>query len=45
MIAWAGIELLKAGRVNDMSLKAKPRWPLDVISPPMLGSGKKGAKA
>ena len=45
MIAWAGIELLKAGRVDDMSLKAKPRWPLDVISPPMLGSGKKGAKA
>ena len=45
MIAWAGIELLKVGRVDNMSLKAKPRWPLDVISPPMLGSGKKGAKA
>tara|TARA_B110000467_G_scaffold123910_1_gene115859 strand:+ start:2001 stop:3092 length:1092 start_codon:yes stop_codon:yes gene_type:complete len=45
MIAWAGIELLKVGKVDNMSLKAKPRWPLDVISPPMLGSGKKGAKA
>jgi len=26
-------------------LKARPRWPLDSTSAPMLGSGKKGAKA
>ena len=45
IIAWAGIELFKAGKVADMSLGARPRWPLDQISSPMLGSGKKGAKA
>jgi len=45
MIAWAGIELLEQGKVDDMGLKARPRWPLDSTSAPMLGSGKKGAKA
>jgi len=45
IIAWAGIELFKAGKIADMSLGARPRWPLDEISAPMLGSGKKGAKA
>lgn len=28
MIAWAGIELLKAGRVSNLQMKARPRWPL-----------------
>jgi N6-L-threonylcarbamoyladenine synthase len=28
MIAWAGIELLKAGRTAPLSFKARPRWPL-----------------
>ncbi|VAV97537.1 N(6)-L-threonylcarbamoyladenine synthase, partial [hydrothermal vent metagenome] len=45
MIAYVGIEKLKAGQVDDMSLAARPRWPLDQHSPAMLGSGKKGAKA
>jgi len=45
MIAYVGIEKLKAGQVDDMSLAARPRWPLDQNSPAMLGSGKKGAKA
>lgn len=45
MIAWAGYEVFKAGRRDDMSLSARPRWPLDTTSAPMLGSGKKGAKA
>lgn len=45
MIAWAGLELFRAGRVDDSSLSARPRWPLDQKSRPMLGSGKKGAKA
>ena len=45
MIAYTGLELFKAGRRNDMTLAARPRWPLDASLPAMLGSGKKGAKA
>ena len=45
MIGWAGLELLAAGRRDDMTLRARPRWPLDPERPAMLGSGKKGAKA
>ncbi|GKY86501.1 tRNA (adenosine(37)-N6)-threonylcarbamoyltransferase complex transferase subunit TsaD [Sinisalibacter aestuarii] len=45
MIAWAGIERFRAGHRDDMSLMARPRWPLDQAAPAMLGSGKKGAKA
>ena len=45
MIAWAGIERARLGARDDMTLAARPRWPLDKRSPGMLGSGKKGAKA
>ena len=45
MIAYAGMEKLRLGQIDDMSLSARPRWPLDVASPALLGSGKKGAKA
>jgi len=45
MIAWAGIERYRAGLVDDLSLSARPRWPLDTQSASMLGSGKKGPKA
>ena len=45
MIAYAGAELFFAGVRDDMTLAARPRWPLDGASPAMLGSGKKGAKA
>lgn len=45
MIAWAGLERFRAGKTDDMSLSARPRWPLDTKSKSMLGSGKKGAKA
>lgn len=45
MIAWAGLERLRMGARDDMSLAARPRWPLDKTAAPMLGSGKKGAKA
>ena len=45
MIAYAGAERFLAGQTDDMSLTARPRWPLDKHSPAMLGSGKKGAKA
>ena len=45
MIAWAGLEKFRAGMRDDLTLAARPRWPLDQTSPAMLGSGKKGAKA
>lgn len=45
MIAWAGLERFRAGHSDDMTLGARPRWPLDIHSKSMLGSGKKGAKA
>lgn len=45
MIAYAGLERFAAGYHDDMTLSARPRWPLDQTAAPMLGSGKKGAKA
>lgn len=45
MIAYAGAEMFLQGHRDDMTLAARPRWPLDQTSPAMLGSGKKGAKA
>lgn len=45
MIAWAGLERFQLGLFDDLALSARPRWPLDTRSTPMLGSGKKGAKA
>ncbi len=45
MIAWAGIEAYNAGQRDGMELAARPRWPLDQNAAPMLGAGKKGAKA
>ncbi|PJE27515.1 O-sialoglycoprotein endopeptidase [Pseudooceanicola antarcticus] len=45
MIAYAGLERFAAGQRDDMTLSARPRWPLDKTAPALLGSGKKGAKA
>lgn len=45
MIAYAGLELFAAGRRDDLTLPARPRWPLDDRAAAMLGGGKKGAKA
>jgi len=33
MIAYAGMQRLKAGQTCDLSAAAKPRWPLDSLSP------------
>lgn len=33
MIAWAGLERLRLGLVDDMSAVARPRWPLDDLRP------------
>ncbi|WP_420857859.1 tRNA (adenosine(37)-N6)-threonylcarbamoyltransferase complex transferase subunit TsaD [Marivivens marinus] len=45
MIAYAGGALHGMGQVDDLTLSARPRWPLDQTAPALLGSGKKGAKA
>lgn len=45
MIAWVGCEKFANREFDDMTLSARPRWPLDPSAAPMLGSGKKGAKA
>ncbi len=47
MIAWAALERMRAGLVDDETTSAapRPRWPLDSLAEPMIGSGKRGAKA
>ena len=45
MIAYAGAELYALGRRDGMRFAARPRWPLDTEAAPLLGGGKKGAKA
>ncbi|MBE2277996.1 MAG: tRNA (adenosine(37)-N6)-threonylcarbamoyltransferase complex transferase subunit TsaD [Rhodobacteraceae bacterium] len=45
MIAWAGIERFQAGARDDASLAARSRWPLDQTAAPVIGSGRRGAKA
>ena len=47
MIAWAGIERLRAGKAEDDAFDFVPRsrWPLDSVSEPLIGSGRRGAKA
>ncbi|SFR01903.1 tRNA (adenosine(37)-N6)-threonylcarbamoyltransferase complex transferase subunit TsaD [Poseidonocella sedimentorum] len=45
MIAYAGLERFAAGARDDMTLAARPRWPLDERAAPLIGSGRKGAKA
>jgi len=47
MIAWAGLERWRAGQaVPDAAAFApRARWPLDERAPPLIGAGKRGAKA
>lgn len=47
MIAWAGIERIAAGIETEdaMTFAPRSRWPLDSVSAPVIGSGRRGAKA
>jgi len=45
MIAFAGLLALEGGHADDMALAARPRWPLDAEAAPLVGGGRKGAKA
>jgi N6-L-threonylcarbamoyladenine synthase len=47
MIAWAGLERLEAGlgETGGFDFVPRSRWPLDSVSEPVIGSGRRGAKA
>lgn len=45
MIAWAGLERFAHGARDGLDLAPRPRWPLDTTAVPVIGSGRKGAKA
>jgi N6-L-threonylcarbamoyladenine synthase len=41
MIAWAGAERLARGMVDDFTIPARARWPLDPEAAPAIGAGVK----
>ncbi len=41
MIAWAGLERLAAGDIDDLHAPARPRWPLDPGAETVRGAGVK----
>lgn len=45
MIAWAATERMAVAGPDDATLVARPRWPLDTEAAPLVGAGRKGAKA
>ncbi len=45
MIAFAAAERMAIRGPDDMTLSARPRWPLDTAAAPLSGSGRKGAKS
>ncbi|MEM7520811.1 MAG: tRNA (adenosine(37)-N6)-threonylcarbamoyltransferase complex transferase subunit TsaD [Pseudomonadota bacterium] len=45
MIAYTALEQSRHRPPDDLTLSARPRWPLDATQPGLIGSGKKGAKA
>jgi N6-L-threonylcarbamoyladenine synthase len=45
IIAWAAAERMAVAGPDGLDLSARPRWPLDERAAPMLGAGRKGAKA
>ena len=46
MIAWAGLERFIADpAIDDHDVAPRARWPLDANAVPLVGKGKKGAKA
>jgi N6-L-threonylcarbamoyladenine synthase len=41
MIAWAGAERYAAGLIDDLTVPARPRWPLDPDAEKARGAGVK----
>ncbi|HEX2020034.1 MAG TPA: tRNA (adenosine(37)-N6)-threonylcarbamoyltransferase complex transferase subunit TsaD [Aurantimonas sp.] len=45
MIAHAGLERFEAGLLDGLEAPVRSRWPLDAGALPLVGSGRRGAKA
>lgn len=45
MIAWAGAEQAATRKPDPLSTAPRSRWPLDATSAPLIGAGRRGAKA
>ena len=45
MVAHAGLERFEAGMADPLDAPVRSRWPLDERSAPMVGFGRRGAKA
>jgi N6-L-threonylcarbamoyladenine synthase len=45
MIAHAGLERFEAGLIDGLDAPVRPRWPLDESAAPLVGFGRRGAKA
>ena len=45
IIAYSGAEKFAVEGADDLTLSARPRWPLDKQAPALIGGGRKGAKA
>ena len=45
MIAWAGAEHAATKAPDSLAIAPRSRWPLDEKSAPVIGTGRRGAKA
>ena len=45
MIAWAGAERASGRPADSLDVAPRSRWPLDLQSAPLIGTGRRGAKA
>ncbi|MEN3793461.1 tRNA (adenosine(37)-N6)-threonylcarbamoyltransferase complex transferase subunit TsaD [Fulvimarina sp. MAC3] len=45
MIAYAGLERFEAGIADPLETPVRSRWPLDEAAQPLIGYGRRGAKA
>jgi len=45
MIAWAGAERAAGKPADPLDIAPRSRWPLDLQSAPLIGAGRRGAKA
>ncbi|UIJ71956.1 tRNA (adenosine(37)-N6)-threonylcarbamoyltransferase complex transferase subunit TsaD [Aurantimonas sp. HBX-1] len=45
MVAYAGLERFEAGLVDGLEAPVRSRWPLDAGAVPLVGFGRRGAKA
>lgn len=45
MIAWAGAEHASVGARDSLDIAPRSRWPLDETASPLIGAGRRGAKA